>query len=123
MNNRWAILEVVEVRSRIRINSAIPQFAHFDARLEPSGGHDGIRVVTEWGDASDNRWLHAIERGVEQFVSRRSRDNRPVCNTTFVMLRVISHPIDTVERTVTYCVDYTLHEYFAKFESVICNED
>lgn len=123
MYNRWAIQEEVEVRSRIQINSADPQFAHFDARLEPSFGHDGIRVATEWGNATDNKWLDAIERGVKEFVGERRAANRPVCNTTLVMVRVISHPIVTNERTVSHNVRTTLKTYFDKYESMICDEN
>jgi hypothetical protein len=96
-----------------------PQFAHFDARLEPSSGHDGIRVATNWVDATDNKWLEAIERGVDQFVMERREADRPICNTTLVMLRVISHPVVTNEATVSSNVTKTLMTYFDHHESMV----
>lgn len=120
MSERWAIVDHVEVRCRIHINSGMnPQFAHFDARLEPSGNHDGIRIATEWTNATDDRWLDSIERGVEQFVVERSAANRPVGNTTLVMLKVISHPIDTNETTLSRNVKTTLRTYFNEHESMV----
>ena len=119
MSERWAILEPVEVRCRIHISSSKPQFAHFDARLEPSNGHDGIRIATDCTNAMDNKWLPSIERGVEQFVMERSAENRPVCNTTLVMLKVIAHPIVTDEITLSRNVKTTLRTYFDHHESMI----
>lgn len=117
---RWAINTSVEVRSRIHINSMEPQFAHFDARLEPStGSHDGIRLVTNWTNESDNKWLNAIQQGVERFVDERNHLNRPVCNTTLVMVRMISHEIVTTEATVSRNVKNTLRYEFEDHESVI----
>jgi hypothetical protein len=115
-------LNAIDVRCRIHVNSAILQFAHFDARLAPSRGHDGIRIETEWTDPADERWLDAIKLGVEQFVEERKTANRPVCNTTLVMLRVISHPAVTTEVTVSRHVKTTLQTYFEKYGSAVIKE-
>ena len=49
----------------------------------------------------------------------RSAANRPVCNTTLVMLRVISHSIDTDEATLSRNVKTTLRTYFNQHESMV----
>ena len=116
---RWAIPTEIAVRCRISINSPQLQFAHFDARLEPSSGHDGIRLRAEWSSPDDGRWVAAIERGVERFVAERQALGRPVCDTTLVMLRVISHPLVTTEATLSRHVFETLSRYFDEHASMV----
>lgn len=119
MRERWRIPKSIEVRCRIQINSVVPRFAHFDGRLEPSNGHDGIRLSIEGGDPSNHQWQTAIEQGVAQFVAERIEQQRPVGNTTLVVQHVRSHPIVTDEATVARHVKWTLQTYFDKYETVI----
>lgn len=120
MKKHWAIKEAVDVRSRVHFNSAIPKFAQFVARLEPSSvDHIGIQVLTQWETAEDNRWLGAVQEGVDQFVLNRAEQEKPVAKTTLVMRQVISHPLVTNEATVSCVVRLTLQANFEKHESIL----
>jgi hypothetical protein len=113
----WLIPTIVDVKCRLKINSATPQFAHFDARIEPSPEfHRGIRISCQWVDAADERWLSSVERGVQRFVALRSDAGRPVGQTTLVMSRIISHPIDTTEEVLAQNVLAQLSESFRSHE-------
>lgn len=120
----WAILTEAEMRTRNHINSGgMPQFANFELKFIPSCNHDGINVVAEWEDPTDDRWLEAIKIGVDRFVSRRKESGRPVCKTTLIMKKVISHPIDTTEQFVSYRIDSILYEIFNQHESPVDGPD
>ena len=119
MADLWVISEPIDVRSRIHINSMRPIFAHFDARLVPSGEHSGIRVVEEWEDPEDGKWLAAVKEGVDRFVGQRVEAGRPVGHTSLVMLRVISHPVDTDAYAVARNVTSTLRIQFDAHESML----
>ena len=101
------------MRSRIKVDGGRPIFAHFDGQLLPSNGrHDGIRIEHAFDNPVDARWIPAIKAGVEKFIQQRIEMGKPVCNTTFVMTRVISHPIDTDEYAVTRNVALSLQRQF-----------
>lgn len=74
-------------------------------------------IEEEWEDPEDSRWLPAIEEGIAQFVTRRREMGKPVGYTTLVMNRVISHPIDTDDFSVTYHIKAMLQIQFAQHET------
>lgn len=110
----WIIPTEVNANCRSKINSAIPQFANFDAKLTPYEIETGIAIVTAWDDPADNHLLPAIENGVRRFEKYRQKQSQPVRRTVLVMSRMITHPIDTTELRVDCNVFNTLVQRFER---------
>lgn len=110
----WIIPTEISANCRARINSAIPQFANFDATLRPDEIEEGIEIVTVWADRSDDVWLPAIANGVRRFEEFRQEQSQPVGRTALVMSRMITHPIDTTERRVETNLFNTLAIHFER---------
>lgn len=122
MTAYWAIVDPVDVRSRIKIDSGRPLFAHFDAKLLPSDEqHAGIRIEYSFARSEDAKWCKAVATGVETFIQRRIEEQKPVRDTTLVMTRVIAHQIDTDEYAVAYNVARCLQLKFDELSVQVAN--
>jgi hypothetical protein len=120
MSEIWRIPKPIDVNHRTIVDTGgKPLCARLIARLIPSDNPDGLQLEEEWEDPDDGRWLPAIQSGIEQFTTRRQESGKPVGYTTLVMKRVISHPIDTDDRAVTYHVKAMLHNQFDAHETLL----